>query len=186
MVQDEFELLHRLRIKGRVAAADMETPPEVFEAATAAGYVKATPRGVLLTPSGLSRHREILAAQVGGSAQSVLERSYARFLQVNDTVKATCSRWQLAAPSADEDDLLKTVDELGSSLSRVGPSLITAGVEHPRFGRYRDRLEEALEGATKGDRDEIASPTKDSFHTVWFECHEDFLVSLGRDRGEEE
>ncbi len=31
----------------------------------------------------------------------------------------------------------------------------------------------------------FVSPLVDSYHSVWFECHEDFLLTLGRTRAGE-
>ncbi len=49
---------------------------------------------------------------------------------------------------------------------------------------YSERLEEALEKAEQDPR-YMVSPAVDSYHTVWFEAHEDFLLTLGRSREEE-
>ena len=184
MPVDDFELLHRLRIKGRVAAENLDL--EAVSAAAEKGDVKVTPRGVLLTAAGMNRHRDLVASTVDGEIRETLERSYDRFLKVNSTVKDACSRWQAFGPAADEDELLRTVDVLERAFSRVNRPLSTAGLECSRFEDYRARLEAALEKAAAGDRAQIASPAIDSFHTVWFECHEDFIVSLGRTREEEE
>jgi pyruvate,orthophosphate dikinase len=37
-----------------------------------------------------------------------------------------------------------------------------------------------------GDASMLASPLKDSYHTVWFEFHEELIVLSGRDRANEE
>ena len=38
---------------------------------------------------------------------------------------------------------------------------------------------------TEGDRDWFTKPTIDSYHTVWFELHEDLLATLGLERSSE-
>jgi hypothetical protein len=55
----------------------------------------------------------------------------------------------------------------------------------PRFATYTPRLEAALDAAGSGDSRFITDPRVDSMHSVWFECHEDFLVTLGREREDE-
>jgi hypothetical protein len=54
----------------------------------------------------------------------------------------------------------------------------------PRFGAYARRLEASLDKAATDPRF-VVSPAVDSFHTVWFECHEDYLLMLGRSREQE-
>jgi pyruvate,orthophosphate dikinase len=56
----------------------------------------------------------------------------------------------------------------------------------PRFGRYQGRLEPALSAAQKGDQRYVASPRVDSYHSVWFELHEDLIRLVGRRRSDEE
>jgi pyruvate,orthophosphate dikinase len=37
-----------------------------------------------------------------------------------------------------------------------------------------------------GERDWFTKPLIDSYHTVWFELHEDLLSTLGKERASEE
>ncbi|WP_433795845.1 hypothetical protein [Actinoplanes sp. CA-252034] len=48
----------------------------------------------------------------------------------------------------------------------------------PRFGRYRRRLTAALDHARAGRLEHLADTTT-SYHNVWFQLHEDLLVTLG-------
>ena len=48
-----------------------------------------------------------------------------------------------------------------------------------------DRIDAALGAAREGDSRFITDPRVDSVHNIWFECHEDYLLTLGRDREEE-
>jgi pyruvate,orthophosphate dikinase len=54
-----------------------------------------------------------------------------------------------------------------------------------RFGRYRARLEQAMAAAQGGDQRYVASPRVDSYHSVWFEFHEDLIRLAGRQRSDE-
>ena len=51
----------------------------------------------------------------------------------------------------------------------------------PRFGRYGVRLGNALARADAGETAAVAD-TIDSYHSVWFQLHEDLLVTLGLPR----
>ncbi len=70
--------------------------------------------------------------------------------------------------------------------SRVAPSIIDA-VEPslPRLASYRRRLQRALAAIAAGDRQMLAHPIRDSYHTMWFELHEELLRLTGRNRAEE-
>ena len=55
----------------------------------------------------------------------------------------------------------------------------------PRLGAYGSRLRRAAERVAAGDPSYLASPRVDSYHTVWFELHEDLIQLAGRTREEE-
>ena len=44
---------------------------------------------------------------------------------------------------------------------------------------------EALRRVRAGEHDWFTKPVIESYHTVWFELHEDLLASLGLDRSSE-
>ena len=68
---------------------------------------------------------------------------------------------------------------------RVRPVLADLRSHLARFASYSQRLRGALERVTEGDRDWFTKPTIDSYHTVWFELHEDLLATLGLERSKE-
>ena len=53
------------------------------------------------------------------------------------------------------------------------------------MGGYGSRLSSALAKVQGGDGDWFTKPTIDSYHTVWFELHENLLATLGIERGRE-
>jgi hypothetical protein len=54
----------------------------------------------------------------------------------------------------------------------------------PRLSRYLERLEFAYDRILAGEIDWVSGVRIDSYHTVWFELHEDLLRILGRTRQE--
>ena len=54
-----------------------------------------------------------------------------------------------------------------------------------RFRGYGPRLSDAVQRVQKGDTDWFTKPMIASYHTVWFEMHEDLLCTLGIERGAE-
>ncbi|MDW3219119.1 MAG: hypothetical protein R8F63_10965 [Acidimicrobiales bacterium] len=114
-----------------------------------------------------------LAAHLGAETDVVgradLTTAYEAFLPLN--------RAFLAAVQA-EDVPVEALREMVDDLEPVLEVLTTA---LPRFRSYRARFDTAL-GLAEMDPDWIASPTRDSVHTIWFELHEHLLATLGRDR----
>jgi pyruvate,orthophosphate dikinase len=54
-----------------------------------------------------------------------------------------------------------------------------------RLGTYAARLDRAARLAADGDQRYVASPRVDSYHSVWFELHEDLILLSGRSRAGE-
>ena len=63
--------------------------------------------------------------------------------------------------------------------------LTVPGGLNVRFAPYQPRLASAMARVVDGERDYFTKPIIDSFHTVWFELHEDLLTSLGLERSQE-
>ena len=186
-------VLQSLRLKGRATAAELavslgSTTNEVeqeLESLSSQHLVveRTTGRrpGWMLTGEGRERYDSSLAE---ARTPEVLERlglTYHDFLQLNATVKELCARWQA---TDDDGDRFEVIDELHAVQEKVAPSLQSAGEVVPRFGAYANRLAAALEKAAEDHRF-VVSPTVDSYHTVWFECHEDYLLMLDRSRADE-
>lgn len=174
-----LEALHRARIRGLVPVETMGDIGELVQAS----LLLVTNRGVMLTPEGFARHEELLVAWRATIDLDALAGAYERFLLANQPVKDICAGWQRGA--GDAEALYMTVDALTGMLERVRPALRRAGQVVPRFATYGPRLQGSLEAAGAGDSRFINDPRQDSVHTIWFECHEDFLTTLGRNREEE-
>jgi pyruvate,orthophosphate dikinase len=63
--------------------------------------------------------------------------------------------------------------------------LASVGRTINRLEAYRHRLEAALRSIDAGELEMVAHPLKDSYHTVWFEMHEELIRLSGRNRGDE-
>jgi hypothetical protein len=183
---ESLAALHVARVKGLAALELLErvASPESIKKLEQDGLLRQTARGWALTPEGLERHTVGLAQEQASSDQDVIAVAHDRFLAVNASVKGVCAAWQRA--EGDQEALWHTAELLTQYLGRVGPSLRQAGSILPRFEVYLHRLSAAAETATEGDARFVTDPAVDSFHNVWFECHEDYLLTLGRDREQEE
>jgi pyruvate,orthophosphate dikinase len=78
--------------------------------------------------------------------------------------------------------VLARLDALHADVSAwLGPTV--AGLR--RLAAYRDRLERAAAAAREGDARYLASPRVDSYHSIWFELHQDLILLAGRRRADE-
>lgn len=190
------ELLHTLRMKGSASGealagileAALPATTEALSGLCTEGLARQgeTPRGVIysLTEEGVSIHAEALAAEHSPECITGLERTYESFLQLNGAIKALCTRWQGLAPDA-EEARWEAIDQLVSAHDQSQPVLQEAASFAPRFQRYASRLVSSIENLEDGDERYFTGLLVDSFHNIWFECHEDFIQTLGRERAQE-
>lgn len=198
-------VLHGLRLKGvaetaRLAAAvglPVPTVARELDELAAAGLVvrrKGLLAGWSLTDAGRAAHGRALGDELRAlGARPTVEASYRRFRELNPGVLDACSRWQVrelngqavrndhADPRYDD----RVLGDLDQALHRVRPVGDRLGAVLDRFRPYAPRLESALGRARAGELDYVTKPMIPSFHTVWFEMHEDLLVTLGLDRSSE-
>lgn len=143
-----------------------------------------TPAGRMIVDSQYSKHYAAVRAE------SAVAAAHARFEVANDELKQLITDWQtrsiggnrVANDHADADYDARIIDKLGGVHERVEPILQAFAALLPRYGRYIDLLGTALEHAEDGDIAWVSDATIASYHTVWFELHEDILRVLGRQR----
>lgn len=200
-----FLVLHALRLKGfaeddAIATASGRDVGEVGillkELADDGLVVRRDGRvsGWSLTPGGRARHVDLVAADLAAAgARDALVGAYERFLSVNQDLLGACTSWQLrdvggAQSINDHSDAAydaAVVERLVGIHDRVRPVTADLREAMDRFAGYGTRLREALEKVVGGEHDWFTKPVIDSYHTVWFELHEDLLSTLGIERGTE-
>ena len=118
--------------------------------------------------------------------------AYARFEQVNVTLKQLITDWQtvsvggttVANDHRDKAHDEAVIDRLGALHEQVEPLLKTLAAKLPRMKAYDSKLFAALEQAEDGEHEWVSDIRRDSYHTIWFELHEDLLRIMGREREE--
>ena len=188
-----FELARVIQLKGLCtverASVTLDTAELHIEELIAAsdGRFHDTPRGIMLTPEGRSWVLEMLHEERGGADVAEAERSYSRFAGLNQKFKQIVTEWQMASGGETDsigwDAVVESVSQVQSGLQ---PILERNAALVPRLGSYARRFAVALDAMRLGDRSMLASPLKDSYHTVWFEYHEELIALCGRDRAKEE
>lgn len=202
----EFVVLHALRLKGfaetDAIAASLDQPVDVLAdllgRLAAAGMVlrrDGRVSGWALTPQGRVRHaREVAAAMADPERRARLEDVYQRFVPLNRRALTVCTDWQMRTvdgrPVINEHDDPAYDDAVVARLveldAEAQPLCAELAAVVDWFGGYGPRLANALARVQAGDFDWFTLPVIDSYHTVWFELHEDLLSTLGIERSKEE
>ncbi len=196
--------LHGLRLKGFAEAAvvgalygmaEAETTAQLSRAAESELVIHREGRmsGWSLTPAGRTTEERLLAEELDAAGARQLVRSgYDRFLELNGSMLEVCTRWQVKDQDAQElnDHSDPAYDagviaELSALDDGVQPILTELIPVLDRFNIYPERFSFALDKLRGGDNDWFTKPIMESYHTVWFEMHEDLLATLGIDRASE-
>ncbi len=193
--------LHGVAVKKHASAAAVADLLGVDAATLSACLIDATARGrasevggkYLLTPAG----RMIINANYSwhcavARADQSFNAAHGRFEAVNHELKQLITDWQTVNVGgqqiANDHGMAaydsKIIDRLGKLHDKAVPVLEALAYTLPRFARYRARLDSALARAEDGERAWVSDATIDSYHSVWFELHEDILRVLGRAREE--
>lgn len=193
-------VLHALRLRGRVeldalSAAMGRSAVEVqdmLDPASRDGLVvhhEGRVAGWSLTSDGRDRQVTLLHADRAAAAcDDAVNAAYERFLSLNDDFLATCTRWQLRDEQTVNDHTDRRYDadvigELHDIDAAVQPTCSDLAAALARMSIYSPRLTTALGRIDGGELQWFTSPAVDSYHTVWFELHEDLLQTLGIERG---
>lgn len=198
-------VLHGLRLKG-IAGADAIARDSGLDTATVEAELAALDEGDLvrlrrgrisgyaLTPEGKALGARLLAEELDATGtRAAVEAAYRDFLGFNDQLLAVCTAWQLREINGEThiNDHTDTAydgavhQRLEALHAKVVPVLDTLRDALDRFGGHRVRLQTALEHVLAGDHDWFTKPMFPSYHSVWFELHEDLLATLGTERATE-
>jgi hypothetical protein len=196
--------LHGLRLGGfveaDVVAARQGLPQADVDAVLAAARDEGLVRrrdgkvsGWMLTADGRAEGERLLAAERDGAgAGPAIATAYERFLQINKELLAVCTAWQVRDESSgalnDHQDATYdagVIARLGEIDDCVQPICADLTSALARFAGYGPRLASARTKVEQGEIDWFTKPMIDSYHTVWFELHEDLLATLGIERSSE-
>jgi hypothetical protein len=199
-----FVVLFTVRLKGFADAEAVAAATGVPLAEVEAQLAKAAADGLALkregrlsgwavTPAGREQVNEEVQAELEtNGGRSVVQQAYRDFLQINGDLLAVCTDWQLRAVEGNQvnDHTDATYDKaVVARLRQVDDAVqpVCDALEGvlDRYRRYGPRLSAALTRVESGETEWFTKPLIDSYHTVWFELHEDLLATLGIERGSE-
>jgi hypothetical protein len=154
------------------------------------GLVKLTPGefgGWSVTEAGRETGAERIAEELrAADARAIVAGAFDRFLVLNPKLLEICTAWQMR-PIGDtttvndhtdhvyDDRIFVRLTELHARALRL---CLELSVVLDRFAPYGERLSGALARAEAGAHDFVAD-NMSSYHSVWFQLHEDLLVTLG-------
>lgn len=195
---NEMKALQALRFKGRATAADLASATGLDKPAVEpllaelrhANFCAELNGRHKLTKEGKAELETKIAAERSTLDQDALGVIYQDFCCLNNDFKQLVTDWQMkdeSTPNAHDDFEYdnQIVDRLGMLHARFIPLLEQTVQSVPRLSHYRERFESALEKVKAGDHSWLARPLVDSYHTVWFELHEDLIGVTGLSRAED-
>ncbi|MET0474455.1 MAG: MarR family transcriptional regulator [Mycobacterium sp.] len=177
----ELAILQAVRLKGRVGRADLPDADSLIDSGLLTDGAT-----VRLTADGRARLGELLAAERAAVDPAAANRVYDGFGAINVDFKSVLSQWQAdkAGPRA-QDAAVAVLARIGELHRAVVPVIEAAAELVPRLDGYAGRLDAARRLAEAGDMGWLTRPLVDSYHTVWFELHEELIGLSGRTRADE-
>ncbi|MCB1256603.1 MAG: hypothetical protein KDB26_05820 [Microthrixaceae bacterium] len=203
--QVRLDLLHVLRLRGLAETAELSRLTGLDEASVDrllesealnrnVTYHSGRLVGWALSPKGRAEGEKLLAEELDReSIRDRIEADYLEFLELNGELLGVCSAWQtitvdgvdVVNDHSDTEHDLAVLERLEALHRRA--LHMTASLERTssRFGGYSRRLRAAHARIVAGETEWLTRSTVDSYHSVWFELHENLLANLGRRRSNE-
>ncbi|HSQ37624.1 MAG TPA: pyruvate, phosphate dikinase [Acidimicrobiia bacterium] len=146
-----------------------------------------------LTPDGTTAARGLIDVDRGQWGPANAEAALHAFLPLDHRMKAVVTGWQMREVDGQQtmnDHSNAAYDaavlaDLRALHADVAAWLGPLGAGLPRLTEYGARLDRAAAFVGDGDHRYIASPRVDSYHSIWFEFHEDLILLAGRTRADE-
>jgi hypothetical protein len=177
-----------------VLGGEEEAIAGALDAAVEAGRAAGAKGTYMVAPAGREwldeRYPEAFAEF---RANPEASEAYERFERINRELLGLFTDWQMMPAAggervpndhSDADYDAGIVDRLGDQHERAEKVLERFAALEARLGVYATRLDDAYDKVLAGESDWVSGARIDSYHTVWFELHEDLLRMLGREREE--
>lgn len=186
-------LLHVLRIRGRATpeslAAALGSPLEPVKTALLdlgardLAEDSGKPRlGWKITASGKLAADERMTG-ISPQARTTVADRYETFRTLNDELKQLCADWQARTEPQGPADFADRLSVIDQHVQNILTEIVTVA---PHFTGYSARFTRAIGHFTSGSDSYLTGVLVDSYHNIWFECHECFFITLGRSRQAEE
>jgi len=198
MDTDRTRVLQALRLKGRIPAVELpaaagldgDRVATIVADLISTGKAEEVRGRLKLSTSGHQELDALLTDERQTIDRERVRTLYEEFDAPNGALKALMTRWQLKADDVPNDHGDAeydgaVIDDLVRLDAKFQPLLSRVVAAVPRLGHYPDRLCTALTRVRAGDHSWFARPLVDSYHTVWFELHEELIGLAGLSRAAE-
>lgn len=189
-------MLQAVRLKGQVRPADLASTLGVLPADLDQTVAQLVTAGLLtggvalrMSRAGRDRLAELLAEERQTVDPTTLAGAYDKFRRINRELKALVTDWQLkdGQPNTHHDAQYDqaVLARLDAVHQQVLPIIATTATQLPRLSAYARKLSAALAKVHTGQIAWLTRPLLDSYHTVWFELHEELMGAVGLSRESE-
>jgi pyruvate,orthophosphate dikinase len=159
----------------------------------AAGLAEEAVGSIRLTEAGKRAAGEAVERAAAAWGRPAAEAALDAFLTLDARMKVTVTAWQMRDAGGqqainDHTDAAydgRVLADLAALHADAAAWLQPLVDGLPRLATYAARLERANAAAQAGDGRFVASPRVDSYHSAWFELHEDLILHAGRTRADE-
>jgi hypothetical protein len=177
------DLVVRGMYRGEISVAQHEL--------IAAGFALAKGPLIMPTPEGTAAAGQLCRLDADSEQERRIRALFEVFLPINRQVRDLCTAWQTRPDGSPNDhsdpayeaQVRDQLDDIHAAIARVLRRLTACD---GRFAHYAPDLDGSLEKLDAGDGSWLASPLKDSYHTVWMRLHQELLLLLGISRAEDE
>ena len=201
MVSLLHQVMHAVAIKrnggadsiSSISGLDLTSVTKTLNDGVSLGRLVKIDDTFLLSPAG----RMILDSEYSRFCDEIRSQrqfldAYEKFEIINKELKQLITDWQtikvgdqiIPNDHSDSEYDEKIIDKLGVIHEKFEPVLDIMVKSVERFANYSAKLINALEKSEDGAIEWMSDAQLDSYHTVWFELHEDLLRLLGRTREE--
>jgi pyruvate,orthophosphate dikinase len=179
--------------EGLAPALGEEETGAILDRTTADGVTELTGAMFQLTPDGKAMGAEMMASDRQAWGVENASKALDDFLPIDGRMKEIVTAWQMREVDGepvlndhtdaayDESVLAEFASLHHDAAAWLRP--LTEGLA--RLVLYVARLERAADLVADGNHAYIASPTVDSYHSIWFELHEDLIHLAERTREDE-
>lgn len=175
-----------------VCGVEVERANEILDSLVKRGYLIKSDEGLYITEDG-EKAVNLYRNNVKQEHKEAVSNSYKQFCKLNDVFKEVVTDWQMKRTKDGEyvandhsdqeydEKVLKRLYDVDIEMEKVFSELIKTV---PRYEIYLNRFKAALKNIKEGKTEYLASYKVDSYHTIWFELHEDLIRLLGEKREE--
>jgi hypothetical protein len=198
---NKFDAMHGLAIKkfgtaaavAELLAADEAAVTAFLNEAVIAGEAAGAKGAFMLSGKGQAALAEAYPREFAAHrADDSLKKGYAQFEVINNELKQLITEWQtielagerVPNDHSDSEYDRKLIDRIAAVHERAESMIAAMAKSLPRLARYVERLGDALDKVDDGQIEFVSGAKISSYHTVWFELHEDLLRLLDRKRDE--